>query len=287
MPEVAGVRHSFVQAGDLRVHLAEAGPEDGEPVLLLHGWPQHWYEWRDVIPLMQHRYRLLMPDLRGLGWTDVTEHGYEKDNLARDQIALLDALGIESVYLVGHDWGGYAGFLMCLLNPERVRRYIPTNIVHPWPSRNPKTFLSSWRASYQLPLVAPLLGPRITRTRAYLPTMLGAAGNGAFSPEEIEAFAAPLRQPARAKATAKYYRSFQLRDFPKLAGGHWTKYRLTTPTRMLYGSGDFVVRPAMLSGYERYADDMEIEFVDGVSHFIVDERPELVAERALEFFAAR
>jgi pimeloyl-ACP methyl ester carboxylesterase len=287
MPEVEGVRHSFVNAGGLRVHLAEAGPEDAEPVLLLHGWPQHWYEWRHVVPLLAHRYRLLMPDLRGLGWTEVTAGGYEKDNLARDQIALLDALGIDSVYLIGHDWGGFAGFLMCLLYPDRVRRYIPTNIVHPWPSRNPKTVLSGWRMSYQLPLVAPIIGPRATRIPGYLQFMLNGGARNVFTDEEIEAFAAPLRERDRAKATAKYYRTFQAREMMKLSGGHWTKYRLTTPTRMLYGDGDFVVRPAMLEGYERFADDMEIEFVPGVSHFIVDERPELVAERALEFFAAR
>jgi pimeloyl-ACP methyl ester carboxylesterase len=287
MPDVGGVRHSWVDAGGLRVHLAEAGPEDGPPVLLLHGWPQHWYEWRGVVPLLADRFRLLMPDLRGLGWTEVTSRGYEKDQLARDQIALLDALGIESVDLIGHDWGGYAGFLMCLLAPERVRRYIPTNISTPWPNRNPRLFLTSWRLAYQIPLAAPLLGPRVTRLKRYLPFMLARGSNGAFSPAELEAFAAPLREPARAKASAKYYRSFQLRDFPKLARGHWTKYRLRTPTRMLYGDGDFVVRPVMLEGFERYADDMEIEFVPGVSHFIADERPELVAERAREFFAAR
>src|SRR4029079_3269623 len=133
MPEVPGVRQEWVSAGGLSVHVAMAGPEDAEPVLMLHGWPQHWYEWRGLVPRMSHRYRLLMPDLRGLGWSEVTEGGYEKDNLARDQIALLDALGIDRVKLIGHDWGGYAGFLMCLLAPERVERYVATNIVHPWP----------------------------------------------------------------------------------------------------------------------------------------------------------
>jgi pimeloyl-ACP methyl ester carboxylesterase len=287
MPEVGGVRHSWVHAGDLRVHLAEAGPQDAPPVLLLHGWPQHWYEWRHLVPLLGDRFRLLMPDLRGLGWTEVTTRGYEKDQLARDQLALLDTLGLDQIDLIGHDWGGYAGFLMCLLAPQRVRRYMPLNIITPWPSRDPRTFLSSWRAAYQLPLIAPLIGPRITRVAGYVPFMLRRGANGSLSEDEIEAFAAPLREPERAKASARYYRSFQAHDFPKLAFGHWAKYRLRTPTRMIYGDGDFVVRPQMLRGFERYADDMEIEFVPGVSHFIADERPELVAERAREFFAAR
>src|SRR3954453_6537199 len=163
-PHVAGVTHRYVNAGGLRVHLAETGPEDGEPVMLLHGWPQHWYEWRRVGPeLAAAGYRVLMPDLRGLGWTEAPEDGYEKENLARDQIALLDALGIDTVKLVGHDWGAYTGFLMCLLAPERVERYLPTNIVHPWPKPSTSAALNFWRLAYQVPMVLPLLGPRVTR----------------------------------------------------------------------------------------------------------------------------
>src|SRR5437764_13936884 len=85
MPHVEGVRHRYVDAGGLRVHLAEAGPVDGDPVLMLHGWPQHWYEWRGLVPLLGDSHRLLMPDLRGLGWAEVTEDGYADEHLARDQ----------------------------------------------------------------------------------------------------------------------------------------------------------------------------------------------------------
>jgi pimeloyl-ACP methyl ester carboxylesterase len=269
------------------MHVAEAGPEDGEPVLLVHGWPQHWYLWRGVIPLLSDRYRLVMPDLRGLGWTEVTAKGYEKDNLARDLINLLDALGLERVKLIGHDWGGYAGFLMCLLAPERVERFVVGNITHPWPSANWRNLLSVWRAAYQLPMVAPLAGPRVTRVPGFVKLMLRGANKGLFSAQELEAFEAPLREPARSASSAGYYRSFLAHDLPQAARGHWGDYRLTTPTLMLYGADDPVVRPAMLEGYEPYADDMRIEFVEGVGHFIVDARPELVAQRAREFFAAR
>jgi pimeloyl-ACP methyl ester carboxylesterase len=287
MPELPGVTHRWVEAGGLRVHLAEAGPEDAEPVLMLHGWPQHWYEWRGLVPRMSERYRLLMPDLRGLGWSEVTKKGYEKDNLARDQIALLDALGIERVKLIGHDWGGYAGFLMCLLAPERVERYLATNVIHPWPKPNPRGLLSLWRMAYQLPMLAPILGPRVTRKRGFIKFMLNGAKKGVFTEAELEAFEAPLRDPERAKATARYYRSFQRRDLPKLFRRHWTKYRLTVPTLMLFGTGDVAIPPRSLEGYEPYADDMRIETVPDTGHFIVDAVPDLVAERALDFFAAR
>src|SRR5919106_1697015 len=81
MPEVPGVEHRFVEANGLRMHVAEAG--DGDPVVMLHGWPQHWYEWRHLIPPLAAQYRVICPDLRGLGWTDAPPRGYEKENLAK------------------------------------------------------------------------------------------------------------------------------------------------------------------------------------------------------------
>jgi pimeloyl-ACP methyl ester carboxylesterase len=287
MPPVGGVRHYYANAGDLRVHVAEAGPEDGEPVLLLHGWPQHWYEWRGLVPLMSERYRMLMPDLRGLGWTEVTAGGYEKENLARDQVALLDALGIERVKIIGHDWGGYAAFLMCLLWPERVERYVATNVVHPWPKPSARGVLDVWRLSYQLPMVLPFIGPRVTRKRGFVKFFINGAKRGVMTEDELEAFEAPLRQPARAQATARYYRSFQRHDLPLLLRRHWTQYRSSVPTLLLLGTGDLAIPPRAVEGYEPYADDMRVELVPDTGHFIVDAEPELVARRAMEFFEAR
>jgi len=258
-------------------------------VVLLHGWPQHWYEWRGLVPLMAHRYRMVMPDLRGMGWTEVTERGYEKEQLARDILALLDAMGLERVKLVGHDWGGYAGFLLSLFHPGRIERYLALNIVHLWPRRTVGSVLNSWRLAYQLPLAAPLLGPRITRIPGFVRFALtgGVLGGHPFTDEELEAFEAPLRDPVRARATAKYYRSFQLKDLPKLSSGRYNAMRLRVPTLLLFGTGDAVMTPSMLEGYQDHADDMRVELVPDTGHFIADAKPALVAERALEFFAAR
>jgi pimeloyl-ACP methyl ester carboxylesterase len=287
IPEVDGVRHYYANAGGLRVHVAEAGPPDAEPVLLLHGWPQHWYEWRGLVPHLSPRYRMIMPDLRGLGWTEVTKGGYEKENLARDQIALLDELGIDKVKLIGHDWGGYAGFLICLLWPERVERYLATNIIHPWPRPSARGLLDLWRVSYQLPMVLPFIGPRVTRKRGFVRSFMNGSKKGVFTDDELEAFEAPLRDPARSPATAGYYRSFQRHDFPLLLRRHWTKYRLTVPTLMLHGGGDFALPPASVEGFEPYADDMRLESIPDTGHFIVDAVPDLVARKALELFEAR
>ncbi|MDQ4048476.1 MAG: alpha/beta hydrolase, partial [Actinomycetota bacterium] len=121
-PRLEGVEHRFVDADGLRVHVTEAG--HGEPLLLQHGWPQHWWAFRALIPVLAERYRVICPDLRGHGWTDAPAGGYEKEQLATDLLGVLDALGLERVRLVGHDWGGFAGFLACLRAPERFSHLV-------------------------------------------------------------------------------------------------------------------------------------------------------------------
>src|SRR5262245_54016411 len=90
-PPLAGVEHRFVAIEPgLRLHVAEAGA--GEPLLLVHGWPQHWWAWRKIIPRLAAHHRLICPDLRGFGWSDAPPTGYAKEQLADDLINLLDAL---------------------------------------------------------------------------------------------------------------------------------------------------------------------------------------------------
>ena len=101
LPEVAGVTHRYEAVNGIRLHYAEAG--EGEPVVLQHGWPQHWWMWRDFIGPLAERYRVICPDLRGHGWSDKPAHGYRKPELLDDVLALLDRLGIERVRWVGHD----------------------------------------------------------------------------------------------------------------------------------------------------------------------------------------
>src|SRR5688572_10298658 len=93
-PPLPGVTHRFLDLDTgVRLHVAEAGPRDATPVLALHGWPQHWWAWRRVIPLLSGEYRLIAPDLRGFGWSEHPADGdFTKQRMADDAVALLDAL---------------------------------------------------------------------------------------------------------------------------------------------------------------------------------------------------
>jgi pimeloyl-ACP methyl ester carboxylesterase len=284
-PEVEGVSHGFVEVGGLRMHVAEAGA--GEPLVMLHGWPQHWYEWRHQIPALAEHYRVICPDLRGFGWTDAPPSGYEKENLAADIVGLLDALGLQRVRLVGHDWGGWVGFLLAMRHPERVERLLALNIPPPWGKPDLRTFAGIWRFWYQGLIASPGLGGWVLRNRpGFVRRLLSGTSGGKrfWSDDELAEFVEPLREPARAHATVQLYRTFLTREFPKVARGAYESLRLTTPTLLLFGTDDFAISTSFLRGYEPYVDDMVLELVPGCGHFIAEERPELVTERALQFF---
>src|SRR3954462_11472804 len=103
------VTHRYVDIGGLNIHVAEAG--SGEPLVMYHGWPQNWWMWRKQIGLFAKHFRVIVPDIRGFGWTEATEHGYLKDELAEDLVKLVHALGYEQVRLLSHDWGGWIGYI--------------------------------------------------------------------------------------------------------------------------------------------------------------------------------
>jgi pimeloyl-ACP methyl ester carboxylesterase len=285
-PQVNGVTHHRVRARGVDFHYAEAG--SGEDVVLcLHGWPQHWYEWRHLMPALADSHRVIALDLRGFGWSEASEEGYEKEELAADVLAVLDELGIERVNLVGHDWGGWIGFLLCLRAPKRFNRYLSLNILPPWISiRAMAPHL--WRFWYQWLILSPGVGYQLHRSGKFVPKVLagGSVRREAWDDATLHAFADTFTEPARARAAVQMYRVFNLREVPEIARGRYTKVRLQVPTKLLFGTGDAALNHQILAGCERQADDMTIEKVDGCGHFIADERPDLVAERAREFFGA-
>lgn len=284
-PHVDGVTHRWVEVRGMRFHVAEAGAGE-DTVLLLHGWPQHWYEWRHLMPVLADRYRVIAPDLRGFGWSDAPRGGYLKEDMATDVLAVLDALEIDRVKLVGHDWGGWIGFLLCLRAPERFDRYLALNIIHPWQSF--WRFLPHmWRFWYQQVLIAPGLGYLGHRTEWFtrLILRLGVVDRSVWDEETLAVFTRNLAEPDRARAGVRLYRAFNFREFLPVVRGRYDAVRLTVPTRILFGAKDMSMSARSLRGYETHADDLQVEIVPGCGHFIADERPELVAERVRSFLA--
>ena len=286
IPAVDGVRHRFVDTPRLRFHVAEAG--SGEPVLLLHGWPQHWWAWRKVIPLLAGDHRVICPDLRGFGWTDAPRSGYRTEELVDDLIALLDVMGLERVLVVGHDVGGRVGFHLSLCDPTRVRRLVTLNAVHPYWSARSMGASGAWR-SWWTPLVeTPLLGRRVVRhlpafTRMML--RLGAVDRDVLSPDEVAEYVAATREPARARACERLMYEFAYHEIIPTMRGRNRSRRLTVPTLMLNGERDARLSPHSLGGWEPYADDLSIRVVPGGGHMLAEQHADLVTEEIRAFFA--
>jgi pimeloyl-ACP methyl ester carboxylesterase len=281
LPDLPGVRHAGhdLPTG-VRLHVAEAGDPAAPPLLAVHGWPQHWWMWRGVIPALAESHRVICPDLRGLGWSGQPADGdFAKERLADDMLALLDALGIERAGYLGHDWGAWTGWLVATRAPERFSRLMLVSMIHPWTPRS-TALLNAWRGVYQYPLAAPVIGPAIVRDgrviRRWLETAMPAADAAIFTDV--------IRQPERAHASSLLYRHFQLRDLPALATGRFSGARVDLPVKLLFPRGDGAQSPAQLAGVERHVARAEVEVVDG-GHLLPDERPQLVADRARKWFA--
>jgi pimeloyl-ACP methyl ester carboxylesterase len=287
MPEVAGVHHSYHQAGSVRLHVAEAG--EGPPLVLLHGWPQHWYAWRKLIPELAKDYRVICPDLRGFGWSDVPSRGYDRETMAADIISLLDELGIERFRLGGHDWGGWIAFLIALHRPERVESLLALGIPPPFSDLTPLNLLDYPRRFwYQYVLAAPLFGARAvkglaTRRRRLLRYWWGENRVG-WKGTPTESFHAQWREPERVRASVLLYRHFLNRDMWRLLGGRYRRMGLKVPTLLIIGAEDHIIRANQFPHYHRHADQMALARLPDVGHFIVDEAPQLVRERAQSFF---
>jgi pimeloyl-ACP methyl ester carboxylesterase len=282
MPQLPGVEHRYELVDGLRLHYAEAGPPNGEVVLLQHGWPQHWWVWRELIGPLSDRFRVIAPDLRGQGWSQKPAGDYRKDTLMRDLLGLLDRLEIERVNWVGHDWGAYTGMLASLRHPERIERFVALSIPHPWPEERGLLRLAS-SAWYQLVLASPIVG-KLVIGRLGLPRLMLQQGRaiGSYSAEELDAYIDVLKQPDATEASMRMYRHFLLHELVPSRSGGFREERLTVPTRWIVGTKDPVAGAAD-DGYRDHADDMTLEKLSGVGHFLPEEAPDLLRERVLDF----
>ena len=128
------LRSSMVPTNGIRLHVVEAGPADGPPVLLLHGFPDFWWGWNEQIArLSKAGFRVIAPDQRGYDLSDKPAEieAYRVEELSADLIGLLDRLDLSQVYLAGHDWGGANAWRLVIAHPERVRKLVMFNAPHP------------------------------------------------------------------------------------------------------------------------------------------------------------
>lgn len=283
MPRIDGVRHQFVKARGIRFHVAEAGDPAATPVVMIHGWPSHWYCWRDAFgPLAEAGLRPIAIDLRGFGWSDRTARGYRKDEMAADVLAVVDAMGIEQFHLIGHDWGGFAAFLLGLEHPDRITKLILTNTGHGYTPQDLET-VKAMRGFYYMPLIGnPIFGRRLAsadRVRNAIKRLF--IKDGSWTPEEAEIFMNKIDPHVTQQVYGTFIYGGEL--FRRLRE---KKQRFKTPTLFLYGDADPAIRPALVRGMEDWADDYRLEVMPGLGHFCFEQAPEVVVPKFVEYLSA-
>ena len=281
LPELPGVRHTDHRLPTgVTLHVAEAGDPGAPAILAVHGWPQHWWLWRDLIPVLGATHRVICPDLRGFGWSgQPDDRDFAKERLADDLLALLDVLGLDRVGYLGHDWGGWTGWLAAIRAPERFTRLMLVSIIHPWTPRG-AALRHGWRLAYQYPLAAPWLGPG-ARARRPAGAPLPGPRDGRRDGRGLRRRAA--RPGARAGVEPALPRTSSCATCPRWRSAGSRDARVDLPVKLLFPRGDAAQHVAQLGGLERHAPQADVEVVDG-GHFLVDEQPGLVADRARAWF---
>ncbi len=255
--------------------MTEAGPADGRPVLALHGWPQHHWVYRDLLADPPPGLRIIAPDLPGYGWSGPAPHRWAKEDVVTDLVALLDALGLDRVLLVGHDWGGFLGYLLTLRVPERIDGYLALNIAHPWVP--PKVMARhAWRFLMYQPLIA-IAGVPVQRRTGFLERAYRQASE--IDATTARVYTESFRDPVVARTARDTYRTFLFREIPRMVRAG-ERRRSTVPTRVLFGKDDAAIAPELAAAETALADDYTVEYVDS-GHFIADERPDLVRAKVI------
>lgn len=280
LPEIPGVAvtHEFHELSGGRFHVARVGDRSLPAVMLVHGFPQHWWCWRGVAQALDGKAHLLLPDLRGHGWSAVPDRpdGYLKRTMAGDLRELLDALEIDRIAVAGHDWGGWVTQLLALESPERVSRLLALSIPSVIPTPRPP-LRSMLRMYYQLVFSAPGSDLIMRRTGRFAKALRQDVQRpDAFTDADARAFAALYADPARAKAAQRIYRSFVGGDAARTIG--WAKQRrFELPVRFVLSACDAYIPPQMVRGIEGTGAQVQGELQDRTGHFAPDEDPAYVA----------
>lgn len=272
------------------LNVALAGPDEAPPVILLHGFPESHRTWRGLMPLLEDRFRLVMPDQRGFAASDrPTEvDAYRADVLVDDIFALAEALGISRFALVGHDWGGAISWPAALRHDPRLERLAIINAPHPLLFQKSLIEDEDQRAASQYINAFRTPGFEKAAEAMGWETLFDKSFGGhvdlsIIPPEERAHYIAEWSVPGGFAAMLNWYRASQMLvpppgatvPIPDWLLGAFPKVRV--PTLVIWGMKDKALLPIQLEGMEALVEDLRIERIPDAGHFVPWEKPEAVA----------
>jgi pimeloyl-ACP methyl ester carboxylesterase len=279
--------HHTAQVNGTRLHYVTAG--DGPPVMLLHGWPQTWYEWRHVVGLLATDHRVVVPDLRGFGYSAKPAAGYDAATMAADLAALSDHLGLRDVTVIGHDWGAVFGYVYAASSPGQVGALgivemalpgvgVMEQAITPQPQGN---FL--WHMGFQsVPDLPELL--IAGKEKPYLRWFFEhfAYDPGAITAADLDEYVDAITQVGALRAGLAVYQDFftSADQVAELA-----KTPLEIPVRA-YG-GEACLGALTLTSVQAVAPAASGGIIERCGHWAAEERPDFVAGLVRELVASR
>jgi len=285
-------------ATGVTLNVAFAGPEDAPAVILLHGFPESHRTWREVVPRLEDRLRLIMPDQRGFAGSDRPQDmaEYAADKLIDDIFALAEATGVEDFALVGHDWGGAIAWPAAFRNDPRLTKLAIVNAPHPLIFQKSLIEDEEQRAASQYINWFRMPGADKAIEAMgfdvfFQKTMENHIPSGSMPEEERRQYIADWSQPGGMLPMLNWYRAsrlivpppgatvplpdFLLRAFPKIH----------VPTLVVWGMKDSALLPLQLDGLDDLVDDLRVVRLPGVGHFAPWEAGEQVADALRDFLA--
>ncbi|HET9494986.1 MAG TPA: alpha/beta fold hydrolase [Chloroflexia bacterium] len=277
--------HGYVTVNGVKLHYAEMGSRSAPMVLLLHGFPQCWYQWRLIMPRLAERFHVVAPDMRGYNWSGKPPgvDSYAHDRLAADVAALVEVFGRERAHVVGHDWGGLVAWYAGIYRPERVDRLVVLNAPHPGAYQRELTRTSQLLRSYYVYLFQlPWVPEALSRLTVGQSLRASAVVPGAFPDEAIDVYRNGIAQPGAATAMVNYYRAgfrYALRH------GHTPGVNgmVARPTMLIWGMKDFALVPELSYDLDRWVPGIRIERIHDCGHWVAEEKPRVTGDLLLGF----
>ena len=280
------VEHESVETNGVTLHTVSAGPEDGPPVLLLHGFPEFWYGWRSQIPaLSEAGYRVIVPDQRGYNRSDKPTgiDAYTVDTLAADAVGILDALGYERAPLIGHDWGAAVVWETLQRHPGRVERAVPINVPHTavfeeYLTGKPRQLLKSW---YMFSFQIPTLSEWAYRTADWrgLRWLLDTSNRvDTFNEATVNRYKQAWERPGAFTGMLNWYRAL-FRGDP----ADPPSQTVDSPTMLIWGTQDPYLSTGMARDSMQYCSNGRLELIEDATHWVQHEVPDRVNDLLLEF----
>jgi epoxide hydrolase 4 len=280
------LEYSYIETNGIKLHVVQAGPPSGAPVVLLHGFPEFHYGWRRQIPaLAEEGCRVIVPDQRGYNLSDKPKgvKNYSINALVEDILGLADALGYEKVNLVGHDWGGIVAWTLAGKYPERLHRLSVMNAPHPavmqkFLLRDFEQMRRSWYVFlYQLPWIPEGVWRRNNFQDAG--KSLQDSGNpNSFTDEDIEKYREAWSQPGAMTSMLNWYRAI-------VRNRAWASndMRIKVPTLMMWGMKDFALTHRMARPSMDYVDEGNLILFPEATHWVQHDAAEEVNHYLIDF----